>query len=167
MKKNPSTRIRNALNVLAGLTLGLGFAAQSAQADGAFTVASLQGGYAYVNNNEGVASFGPMNFDGRGRVTLLDKVNLPCADPGPTCSRTITDIIGTGTYTVASDGTGVAAFAFKFADGTPVGTEEYDFVITGATRKGERLLATQVFAADRSGGLAGQLVAPTWSRVSD
>ena len=168
MNKQPS-RIRNALNALASLTLALGnCAVQSAWADdGAFTVSSLQGSYAYVNNTEGVASFGPMSFDGRGHVTLSETINLPCANPGQTCDRTIANVIATGTYKVNSDGTGIATFAFKFADGTPIGTEEYDFVITGAARRLERLLATQVFAADRSGGLAGQLVAPTWSRVSD
>jgi hypothetical protein len=117
----------------------------------------------YANNIEGVASFGPMSFDGRGGVTLSETVNLPCANPGQTCDRTIADVIATGTYTVNSDGTGVATFAFKFVNGTPIGTEEFDFVITAATRNGRKLLATQVFAADRSGGLAGQLVAPTWS----
>ena len=99
--------------------------------------------------------------------TLADKVNLPCASPGPSCNRAIVDIVGVGTYTVDPDGTGVATFAFKNADGTNIGTEDYDFVITAATRNGRKLLATQVFAADRSGGLARQLVAPTWSRVSD
>jgi hypothetical protein len=168
VNKQP-TRIRTALNALAGVTLALGIcAAASARAnDGAFTVSSLQGRYAYVNNTEGVASFGPMSFDGRGGVTLSETINLPCANPGQTCDRTIADVKATGTYTVNSDGTGVATFAFRFADGTPIGTEEYDFVITAATRRLEKLLATQVFAADRSGGLAGQLVAPTWSRVSD
>jgi len=168
LNKQP-TRIRNALNALAGFTLALGIcAAQSSRADdGTFTVASLQGGYAYVNNSEGVASFGPMTFDGKGGVTLADKVNLPCASSGPSCNRTIVDIVGVGTYTVGPDGTGVATFAFKNADGTNIDTEDYDFVITAAIRNGRKLLATQVFAADRSGGLAGQLVAPTWSRVSD
>ena len=168
MNKQP-TLTRAALNALAGLTLALGiFAGQPARADdGTFTVSSLQGRYAYVNNTEGVASFGPMSFDGRGGVTLSETVNLPCANPSQTCDRTIADIIATGTYTVNSDGTGVATFAFKFTDGTPIGTEVYDFVINAATRRGRNLLATQVFAADRSGGLAGQLVAPTWSRVSD
>src|SRR6516164_340527 len=58
-----TTRIRTALNALAGVTLALGICAvQSALADeGTFTVASLQGRYAYVNNTEGVASFGPMS----------------------------------------------------------------------------------------------------------
>jgi hypothetical protein len=45
--------------------------------------ACLQGSYAYVNNNSGVASFGPMIFDGEGGLTLKDKVNLPCSDPSP------------------------------------------------------------------------------------
>ena len=168
MNKQP-TRIKTTLNALAGVTLALGICAvQSARADdGTFTVSSLQGRYAYVNNTEGVASFGPMSFDGRGGVTLSETVNLPCANPGQSCARTISDITATGTYTVNSDGTGLATFAFKFADGTPIGTEEYDFVINAATKKGQNLLATQVFAADRTGGLAGQLVAPTWSRVSD
>ena len=168
MNKRP-TLIRTALNALVGVTLALGIcAAHSGRADdGSFTVASLQGHYAYVNNTEGVASFGPMNFDGSGGVTLSETVNLPCANPGQTCDRTIADVIATGTYTVNSDGTGVATFAFKFADGTPIGTEVYDFIIDAVTRKGTNLLGTQVFAADRLGGLAGQLAAPTWSRVSD
>jgi hypothetical protein len=168
VNKQP-TRISTALNALAGVTLALGIcAAQPARGDDrTSTIASLHSRYAYVNNTEGVASFGPMSFNGRGSVTLSETVNLPCANLGQTCARTIADIIATGTYTVNSDGTGVATFAFKFADGTPIGTEEYDFVINAATKKGTYLLATQVFAADRTGGLAGQLVAPTWSRVSD
>ena len=120
-----------------------------------------------VNNTEGVASFGPMSFNGRGGITLSETINLPCANPSQTCDRTIAEVIANGSYTVNSDGTGVATFAFTYADGTPIGTETYDFVINAATRRETTLIATQVFAADRSGGLAGQLVAPTWSRVSD
>ena len=158
-----STRMRNSVNVLAWLTLVLGIcAAQFARADGIFTVASIRESYAYANNTEGVGSFGPMRFDGRGGVTLAIKANLPCAKTGPSCDRTIVDVTGVGTYTVTSDGTGVATFALK-----GIGTEKYDFVITGATRHEGKLLATELFAVDRSGGLAGQLVAPTWSRVSD
>ena len=53
MNKQP-TRIRTALNALAGVTTALGICTtQSAWADdGNFTVASLQGRYAYVNNTE-------------------------------------------------------------------------------------------------------------------
>jgi hypothetical protein len=159
--------MRNSLNVLAGLTLVLGIcAAQPTQAAGIFTAASIKGSYAYANNTEGVASFGPMSFDGRGGVTLAIKANLPCAKLGPSCKRTIVDVTGVGTYTVASDGTGSATFTLKIA-GKIIGKEKYDFVISGATLKGAILQATQLFAADETGGLAGQLVAPTWSRVSD
>jgi hypothetical protein len=159
--------MRNLVNVLAGLMLVPGIcAAQSVGAAGSFTVASIKGSYAYANNSEGVASFGPMSFNGRGRVTLAITVNLPCAKPGPSCKRTIADVTGVGTYTVNSDGTGVATFALR-QGGKPIGTEKYDFAITGTTTVGTKLLATQLFAADRSGGLAGQLVAPTWSLVSN
>jgi hypothetical protein len=73
---------------LMGLTLVLG-AAQSAQADGIFTVASILGKYAYANSGGDVASFGPMRFDGRGGVSFAIKVNVACATPGPSCQRTI------------------------------------------------------------------------------
>ena len=134
-------------------------------ADGAFTIASLQGSYAYVNNNSGVASFGPMIFDGKGGLTLKETVNLPCSGLSPAlgCDRGIRDLTGSGTYTVNPDGTGVATIAFKDSNGSDVGTHKFDFVISETTKKGRTLLATQVFAADESGGLAGQLVAPTWT----
>jgi hypothetical protein len=157
----------NPVNVLVGLTLVLAVCtAQPTQAAGIFTAASIKGSYVYANNTEGVASFGPMSFNGRGRVTLAIKANLPCAKPGPSCKRTIVDVTGVGTYTVASDGTGAATFTLKVG-GKVLGKEKYDFVITGATAEGAILLATQLFAADETGGLGGQLVAPTWSRVSD
>jgi hypothetical protein len=132
-----------------------------------FTLESLQGNYAYVNNTAGVASFGPMLFDGRGGVTLKDKVNLPCSTPNVGCSRSLSDLTGVGTYTVNSDGTGVATINFTESNGTTRPPDVFDFMISEATRKGDTLLATQVFSADRSGGLAGQLVAPTWTRISE
>ena len=144
---------------LTGLTLVLG-AAQSAQADGIFTVASIQGKYAYANSGGDVASFGPMRFDGRGGVSFAIKVNVACATPGPSCQRTIINFTAVGTYTVNSDGTGVATVTF-----TPGSTGKIDFVITEATRYGEKLLATQLFAAAEFGGVEGQLSTPTWSRV--
>jgi hypothetical protein len=159
--------MKNLVIVLAGLTLVLAICiAQSARAAGSFTAASIKGSYAYANNTEGVGSFGPMHFDGRGHVNLAIIANLPCAKPGPSCKRTIADVTGIGTYTVNSDGTGIATFKLKLG-GKNLGTEVYDFVITGTTTQGTKLLATQLFAADETGGLAGQLVAPTWSRVSD
>jgi hypothetical protein len=64
-----SMHVRNRLSVLAGSSLFVLSicASQSAiAADGTFTDASLQGSYAYVNNNGSVASLGPMTFDGNG-----------------------------------------------------------------------------------------------------
>jgi hypothetical protein len=138
-----------------------------ADGDGPFTIASLQGRYAYVNNNGGVASFGPMIFDGQGGLTLKDKANLPCSDPSPSCARVIVDLTGDGTYTVNPDGTGAATITFTFSDDTVFSTDTFDLMISGTTKQEETLLATQVFAADQAGGLAGQLVAPTWTRISD
>jgi hypothetical protein len=166
--KNQSTQIENPWNVLAGVLFILGIcAAQSVMADGnrTFTNASLEGTYAYTNNVSGVASLGPITFDGHGGLTAKIKVNLPCdgaQEPG--CPRTITDLAeADGEYTVAPDGTGVATI--NFAD--PTGPTTYDFIITGTKKQGDKLLATHVFSASQNGGLGGQLVAPTWSRIGD
>jgi len=45
----------------------------------------------------------------------------------------------------------------------------YDFVITqlGSEGKGAPVLAAEVFAVLRAGGIKGQLVAPVWKRRSD
>jgi hypothetical protein len=97
------------------------------------------------------------------RHGALDGVNLTFG-----CARGIVDLTGEGTYTVNPDGTGVAKITFtRISDGTVIGTDTYDFIIFETTTKGKLLLATQVFAADQAGGLAGQLVAPTWTRISD
>ncbi len=166
--KNPSTHIGIPWNVLAGVLFILGIcAAQSVMADEntTFTNASLQGTYAYANSVSGVASLGPITFDGHGGLTAKIKVNLPCdGDEIPGCARIVTDLDETdGEYTVAPDGTGVATI--NFAD--PTGPTTYDFMISGTKKKRKNLLATQVFTASRNGGLGGQLVAPTWSRIGD
>jgi hypothetical protein len=166
--KNQSTQIGNPWNALAGLLFILGIcAAQSVMADGdrAFTNASLKGSYAYANSVSGVASLGTITFDGHGGLTAKIKVNLPCdgaQEPG--CPRTVTDLAeADGEYMVGPDGTGVATI--NFAD--PTGPTTYDFIITETKKQGHELLATQVFSAGQNGGLGGQLVAPTWSRIGD
>jgi hypothetical protein len=159
------------LRALAGVLVVLGLCVAPlarAEEPEPFTTASLTGSYAYVNNTGGVASFGPMLFDGNGGVTMKDRVNLPCASDDAGCVRSIVDLTGEGTYTVNPDGTGVATITFTESDGTVRSpTDVFDFVISGTTKKGQTLLATQVFAVDRFGGLNGQLVAPTWTRISD
>jgi len=123
-----------------------------------FTKGSLQGRYAYVNNTGNVASLGPMIFDGHGGLKLQIVTNIPCENPAPGCPRGLGSFDVSGTYSVRPDGTGVARVDFP----KPTGPVTYDFVIVEADRKG----ATEVFAAGRSGGLAGQLIAPTWTRTS-
>ena len=166
--QNPSPPMGKPWKVLAGVLCILGICAvQAVLAEGqeTFTNASLQGTYAYANSVSGVASLGPITFDGHGRLTAKIKVNLPCdgaQEPG--CPRTVTDLAeADGEYTVAPDGTGVATI--NFAD--PTGPTTYDFIITGTKKQGDKLLATHVFSASQNGGLGGQLVAPTWSRIGD
>ena len=161
MKDQP-TRVR-ALNVLACSALALCvFASQPAMADG-FANPSLQGSYAYVNNTGGVASLGPIIFDGNGGLNLQIVTNVPCTTPAAGCSRGIGSFDVSGRYEVKSDGTGDATIDFP----DPTGPVTYDFVIVQAKRKGPSPLAIEVFAAGRSGGLAGQLIAPTWTRRFD
>jgi hypothetical protein len=158
----------NPWQVLAGVLCILGICAAQpvlAEEPETFTNASLQGTYAYANSVSGVASLGPITFDGHGRLTAKITVNLPCTgEQIPGCARTIVDLgERDGAYTVAPDGTGVATINFA----PPTGPTTYDLMIAGITKKRHTLLATQVFTVSRNGGLDGQLVAPTWSRIGD
>ena len=144
------------------------FVGQPAVADGrgkvtTFTNGSLQGRYAYINNTGDVASLGPISFNGHGGLNLQLVTNTPCESPAPGCSRGIGGFDVSGTYSVQSDGTGVATINFP----QPTGPVTYDFVIVEAGKGGSYPLAIEIFAAGRSGGLAGQLIAPTWTRLFD
>ena len=166
--QNPSPPRGKPGKVLAGVLCILGICAvQAVIAEGqeTFTNASLQGTYAYANSVSGVASLGPITFDGQGRLTAKIKVNLPCDEEQiPGCARTLVDLgERDGEYAVAPDGTGVATINFA----APTGPTTYDFMIAGTTKKRNTLLATQVFTVSRNGGLGGQLVAPTWSLIGD
>lgn len=161
---------RNPLGTLIGVLVGLSLCtAQIVQADGTFSTASLRGTYSYINNAANVASLGLITFDGKGKLTVTIKVNLP----GNAGGRTVTPLNGTGTYTVEEAGTGTALIQFDGIAETP-----YDFVITQSEKlkkpdshpfeeKETLLLATEVFAVSQSGGLNGQLVAPTWAKRAD
>ncbi len=124
----------------------------------AFTNASLRGSYTYINSTSDVASFGPLTFDGNGGVIAALEVNLPCTNPVPNCSRNIQNITGTGTYSIQPNGIGVATINF------PTGSTTYRFMIFDYTWTDGSILATKVFATGETGGLAGQLIAPTWVR---
>ena len=94
--QHPSTHRGKPWPVLAGVLCLLGLcAAQAVRAEEqeTFTNASLQGTYAYANNVSGVASLGPITFDGHGRLIAKIKVNLPCDEEHiPGCARTIVDL---------------------------------------------------------------------------
>src|SRR5262245_32878861 len=138
--QNQSTQTRKPLTALMGVLFVLGICAPQfalAEENMTFTLESLQGSYAYVNNTGGVASFGPMLFNGKGGVTLKDKVNLPCASPSVGCSRSLADLTGKGTYTVNPDGTGVATITFTESNGTIRNPDVFDFMISEATKKGK------------------------------
>ena len=140
-----------------------------ASAQVSYDVSSLRGTYSYVNVAENIASFGLIHFDGKGGLTASIKVNRPL----PTGSRTTTTLAETGTYTVTSDGQGVATIQFQGVPEPAV----YDFLITQTAPppgpppakkdKPRRPLAIEVFSVSRSGGLNGQVVAPTWTRRAD
>jgi len=163
--QNQFIQVKVLLNRLAGVLLVAGiFGAQPvhARGDGSFTSASLKGNYAYVNNVSDVASLGKINFDGHGLLSAKIMVNLPCTTPVSGCPRVITDIPTVdGTYTVKADGTGVATINF------PSGVTAYDFIVSEIEKGNGKRLVKQVFAVGRSGGLAGQIIAPTWTRISD
>lgn len=160
------TRDRRKLSrgALRSVTLAFGLLlAQSTQAERTFTTASLQGTYSYVNNNDDVASFGLIIFDGLGKLTVTIKAN----GPGTPETRKITTLTGTGTYNVDAAGTGTATIKFKGADVEREGT--FDFVITETAPKAAAVpaLAREVFAVQQVGGLHGQLVTPLWKRRAD
>ena len=143
--------------------------AASASAQVIYGPASLRGTYSYVNVAENVASFGLITFDGKGKLTATIKINRPV----PTGGRTVVTLSETCTYTIEPDGQGVATIQFPGVPEPAV----YDFLITqtapaGAnTAKGKGrprvAVATEVFSVNRSGGLSGQVVAPTWTRRAD
>ena len=105
-----------------------------------------------------VGSLGLITFDGAGELTAEIKVVCRMRR-----GRTVVPTSGSGSFTVDPAGTGVATVEFS------TGTTTYDFVITqvAGQGQGDQGLATEVFAVARAGGLAGQLIAPMWKRISD
>jgi len=130
--------------------------AYTAQADDSFSSSYLQGTYAYTNTTDGIGGAGLITFDGNGQVTMAIRVNVPGKNGG----REIVTLSGAGNYSVGAAGTGLATIKAKSAKGKELKLE-YDFVIT----KIADTLAIEAFSILRSGGVQGQLVAPTWRRI--
>jgi hypothetical protein len=143
--------------------------AASAGAQVTYGLDSLRGTYSYVNVAENIATFGLITFDGKGKLTATVKINRAT----PTGGRTIATVSESGTYTVEPDGQGVATIQIPGAPEPAI----YDFLITQTATAGappakgrgklRTALATEVFSVNRSGGLSGQVVAPTWTRRAD
>ncbi len=166
MMQKQISHLERPLKMLAGTLFVLGTCtSQHAMAkiptDTSFTNASLKGSYVYINSSGNVGSFGPITFDGSGKVKAALEISLPCTTPGQNCTRNIVNSTGTGTYSVRPDGTGVASINLS------TGAVTYRFIISKAEEENGRVVATQVFAVLQNGGLAGQLVTPTWMRRSD
>jgi hypothetical protein len=126
-----------------------------------FGVASLKGAYAYSNRLSDVGSYGIMEFDGKGSVTMDDlRVNRPLS---ATMTREIVSIgPATGNYTIEADGSGKVFLDFA-TQPEPLG---YEFVVveSGKVSIGVKV-AKEVDAFLTTPGLDGQLVAPTFSKI--
>jgi hypothetical protein len=142
----------------------------------AFSNASLQGTYSLYNTAGDIGSWGLVTFDGDNEWTLASTGNLPDGMGG---RINVSFSTFPGTYVVNPDGTGVATIQFVGA----LSAVNYDFVISevqessddgppcgragGHDHDDDHALATEVSAVLREGGVAGQLVAPVFKRISD
>ena len=140
---------------------------------GGFKKSCLHGRFAYSNLVDGVASISVGLFDGMGKITQMD--NLEINHPNPDGGRMETSLpFNSGTYEVYANGRGVMHASFG-AEGGPY----YDppalveFVVTNANGNCEIMNMDSFLSAsktDRLGndvGVADQLVAPRWSKIAD
>jgi len=120
----------------------LGMSAAQADDTHCYTNASIRGNYAIVATySANVAlALGVRNFDGAGNVTGTFTLNAP-VEGSPTGARTIITGTQKGTYTVNCDGTGTITRTLTSSTGV-VTTQTDDFLITKATERDGRLLAT-------------------------
>lgn len=121
--------------------------------DVVFSAASLSGSYVYSNSTDGVASFGIIDFDGKGGVTLDIRINTRQSGG----QRATIEAQGSGVFSVNSQGIGSAEIAMTKG---PMPRLDYDFVIVAA----DDGVAEEVLAVLRSGGVNAQLVQPSWKR---
>ncbi len=132
-----------------------------------FTAASLEGDYTIVGTygaNVAVA-LAKRYMDGAGNLTGTFIVNEPVADSS-TGDRKLVSGTQVGTYTVNCDGTGVVTRILTV--GTTQTLQYDDFVITGAIRLGDRLIATSVADAQRTPSTivaGGIFLTRVWTRL--
>jgi hypothetical protein len=142
-----------ALIVAAAIVTWFGFGIPAAKADDethCYTLASLKGTYAVLGTyGANVAlALAVRKFDGNGNLTGTFTLNEP--DPASTTGgRKIVTGTQVGTYTVNCDGTGVITRTLTASTGV-VTTQTDDLLITQATMKDDRLLATALEDAQRT-----------------
>ena len=104
--------------------------AQTRPAAPQFTLASLEGAYAYANSLSNVASYAIFRFDGRGGLSVDSMhVNRECSSC--TGKREITELtFGTGSYQMNADGTGTVTVTYAYPTNSRSYT--YEFVVTNA-----------------------------------
>jgi hypothetical protein len=130
------------LIVAAAIVTWFGVPAAKADETHCYTVANLKGTYAVVTTYGAhvAVALGLRHFDGEGNLTGTFTLNEPT--PGSTTGgRTIVTGTQLGTYTVNCDGTGVITRTVRTSNGVTA-TQKDDFVITKATIRDDRLIAT-------------------------
>lgn len=140
---------------------------------GPFKNSCLHGRFAYSNLADGVASISVGLFDGMGKVTQMD--NIEINHPNPDGGRMEVSLpVNWGTYEVYPNGRGVMRFSFG-AEGGPYFDPPAlaEFVVTNAYGNCEIMNIDSFLSASKTDGLgndvgvAAQLVAPRWSKIAD
>jgi hypothetical protein len=128
----------------------LGTSAAKADDAQCYTVASLKGTYGVVATySANVAlALAVRHFDGEGNLTGAFTLNAPVVG-STTGARTIITGTQVGTYSVNCNGTGIFTRTLTSSTGV-VTTQTDDFVITKASERDGRLLATALEDAQRT-----------------
>jgi hypothetical protein len=121
----------------------------TAQNTPCYTLESLQGAFAVVNNYGANVALGLQAeiLDGKGNLKRTGINNQPTAG-STTGQRTVSNVTSTGTYTVNCDGTGTIARLVTRADGSTASASD-DFVVTQSIESYGRLIATTIVDAQR------------------
>jgi hypothetical protein len=138
-----------------------------AQAQGGYTLASLQGTFAcpWIVGAQVGAGFGVYTLDGNGNYTSAsDIANMPTPEGG----RQLIPFTDVGTYQVNANGTVVLSSTYTFPDGSSV-KRSWDFVVTQAVRSsvGASLVATEFSGMQREPSLTGDLMTCVCKRLPD
>lgn len=141
---------------------------------GTFTNACLQGRFSYSNVMADVASLSVGVFDGKGKITEMDSIEINHPDPNSGGRAETSLPFNSGSYEVHANGRGVIYLSMGGPGGpyyNPPAMAE--FVVTRTSGNGCEITAMSSFlsASAKDGhnndvGVANQLVAPKWSKIA-